>query len=52
MYLKYLNTYTLRGSKWNLYTAGHYARPDAFELTVRKRSAPIIIEEEDVENNS
>lgn len=26
----------LRGSKWNLDVAGHYARPDAFELVVRR----------------
>ncbi len=36
----------LRASKWNLDVAGHYARPDAFELTVRKRAAPIIREKE------
>jgi nitrilase len=32
----------LRGSKWNLDVAGHYARPDAFELTVRRNPMPII----------
>ncbi|RLA71171.1 MAG: carbon-nitrogen hydrolase family protein [Epsilonproteobacteria bacterium] len=40
-----IDLHMLRGSKWNLDTAGHYARPDAFELTVRKRPAPIIREE-------
>lgn len=32
----------LRGSKWNLDVAGHYARPDAFELTVRRSATPIV----------
>jgi nitrilase len=32
----------LHGSKWNLDVAGHYARPDAFELTVRQDPAPIV----------
>lgn len=40
-----IDLHKLRGSKWNLDTAGHYARPDAFELSVRKRPAPIIREE-------
>jgi len=41
-----IDLHMLRGAKWNLDVAGHYARPDAFELTVRKRPAPIIREEE------
>ena len=37
----------LRNTKWNLDVAGHYARPDAFRLVVRKESDPIIqIEDE------
>lgn len=32
----------LRGSKWNLDVAGHYARPDAFHLTVDKTPTPIL----------
>lgn len=32
----------LRGSKWNLDVAGHYARPDAFELTVRRDPTPVV----------
>lgn len=32
----------LRGSKWNLDVAGHYARPDAFELTLRRDPTPIV----------
>ena len=32
----------MRGSKWNLDVAGHYARPDVFRLTVNKEDRPII----------
>ncbi len=46
-----VDLHQVRASKWNLDVAGHYARPDAFELTVRKKAAPIIREviEEEVE---
>lgn len=43
-----IDLHILRGSKWNLDTAEHYVRPDAFELTVRKDTHPIIREEENV----
>ena len=33
----------LRGTKWNLDVAGHYARPDAFELIVRLDPTPIVV---------
>ena len=32
----------MRGSKWNLDVAGHYARPDVFRLTVSKEERPMI----------
>jgi nitrilase len=32
----------MRGSKWNLDVAGHYARPDVFRLTVNKEDRPMI----------
>lgn len=32
----------IRGTKWNLDVAGHYARPDAFQLTIRTAPNPII----------
>ena len=41
-----VDLHMLRASKWNLDVAGHYARPDAFELTVGKKNAPIIRKKE------
>ncbi len=32
----------MRGSKWNLDVAGHYARPDVFRLTVSREDRPMI----------
>ena len=32
----------MRGSKWNLDVAGHYARPDVFRLTISKDGHPMI----------
>jgi nitrilase len=46
------DTSVLRNAKWNLDVAGHYARPDAFRLTVRKQSDPIIhIEEKEMDRD-
>jgi nitrilase len=36
----------MRGPKWMLDVAGHYARPDVFQLTVRKRPQPVIAVDE------
>jgi len=49
-----VNLQTLRGTRWNLDVAGHYARPDAFHLTVRTAPTPILTVQEDttVVNNS
>lgn len=33
----------IRGSKWNLDVAGHYARPDVFRLTVSREDHPVIV---------
>lgn len=33
-----VDMHRLRASKWNPDVAGHYARPDAFELSVRKQT--------------
>lgn len=30
------------GTRWNLDVAGHYARPDVFQLFVRKTPTPIV----------
>ena len=32
----------MRGSKWMLDVAGHYARPDVFQLTVNRQPRQII----------
>jgi len=32
----------LRGPRWQLDVAGHYGRPDVFELTVRRETRPMI----------
>jgi len=41
-----VDPYTIRNTKWNLDVAGHYARPDAFQLTIRTTPDPIIRIEE------
>ncbi|HEV8321233.1 MAG TPA: carbon-nitrogen hydrolase family protein [Myxococcota bacterium] len=35
------------GLNWNLDVAGHYARPDVFELTVRRGARPLVRESSD-----
>jgi nitrilase len=41
----------LRGTKWNLDVAGHYARPDAFHLTIRTVPTPILTVRENILNS-
>ena len=37
----------LRGPKWMLDVAGHYARPDVFQLSVRTNARPLVVVQED-----
>ncbi|GBD32163.1 Nitrilase [bacterium HR33] len=37
----------LVGPRWQLDIAGHYARPDIFELRVKRKPKPVIVEEPD-----
>ncbi len=41
-----LDTRQMRGPKWNLDVAGHYARPDVFRLTVTRDDRPMIAVEQ------
>jgi nitrilase len=42
-----LSQEAIRGSKWKLDVAGHYARPDVFRLTVNKTPRPMLELEKD-----
>jgi nitrilase len=42
----------MRGPKWNLDVAGHYARPDVFQLTVTKDDRPVVAVAESLGRNS
>jgi nitrilase len=42
----------MRGPKWNLDVAGHYARPDVFRLTVNRDDRPMLAVSEPLEPDS
>jgi nitrilase len=43
----------IRNTRWNLDVAGHYARPDAFQLTMRSTPTPILrIDDENLSSKS
>jgi nitrilase len=42
----------MRGPKWNLDVAGHYARPDVFQLTVNRGDRPLVVATEPLERTS
>jgi len=46
-----VDTSVIRNTKWNLDVAGHYARPDAFQLTIRTTSDQIINIEDSSSNS-
>lgn len=41
----------IRNTRWNLDVAGHYARPDAFQLTMRSTPTPIFSIDEETSNH-
>lgn len=43
-----VNPEIIRDTRWNLDVAGHYARPDAYQLTIRTTPSPIIRVENDL----
>ena len=42
----------IRNTRWNLDVAGHYARPDAFQLTMRSTPTPILRIEDEISGSS
>ena len=43
-----VKTGQVQGPKWMLDVAGHYARPDVFELVVRTQTRPMLVVRERV----